>query len=29
MDITRNDKEVINLGKGSLPTSDRIGQKPK
>ena len=29
MDITRNDKEVINLGKGSLPTSARIGQKPK
>ena len=29
MDITKNDKEVINLGKGSLPTSARIGQKPK
>ena len=29
MDITKNDKEVINFGKGSLPSSVRIGQEPK
>ena len=29
MDITKNDKDVINFAKGSLPTNVSFGRKPK